>query len=371
LLKIDAASGSATEMSPKWPQIGKVLAAAAGGDLYVTADPGSGLFNIFRASVDGARLTKIGDDLSDYKNISISADAKFLVAVKSDKVANFFTARPDFTEATQFAQTGAGTLGGPSYLPDGKIIFVSTERGNRDIWQMSADGRTREPITFEDGDDDHPSVSAGRGLVVYVSTRGGVSHVWRMDVSGQNKAQLTDQGGESFPQITRDGKWVIYSSKFEGHFALWKVSADGGDPVRVSDVEANWPAISPDGRSIACLARIATKEGGPDKEKEVKLAVLSADDGRILKLLDADKVQMSPEFPPVIRWSPDGRAVTYVSTSNGVSNIWSQPLTGGAPRRLSDFSTDRIFSYDWSSDEKQVLYSRGSIRNDIVLFQDL
>ena len=36
-------------------------------------------------------------------------------------------------------------------------------------------------------------------------------------------------------------------------------------------------------------------------------------------------------LPARMRWTPDGRAITYVANQNGVADIWSQPLDGGEP----------------------------------------
>ncbi len=54
----------------------------------------------------------------------------------------------------------------------------------------------------------------------------------------------------------------------------------------------------------------------------------------------------------------------------GISNIWSQPLDGGAPKQLTDFKTDRIFAFDWSRDGKQLAVSRGTVTSDVVLIKD-
>ena len=47
-------------------------------------------------------------------------------------------------------------------------------------------------------------------------------------------------------------------------------------------------------------------------------------------------------------------AYLRVVTRGGVSNIWAQPIDGSAPKQLTHFKTDRIFSFDWSGDGKQL-----------------
>jgi hypothetical protein len=59
-----------------------------------------------------------------------------------------------------------------------------------------------------------------------------------------------------------------------------------------------------------------------------------------------------------IRWASDDRAVTYVDTRGGVSNIWSQPLDGRPPKQITDFKSDRIMFFDWSRDGKRLALAR-------------
>jgi len=74
-------------------------------------------------------------------------------------------------------------------------------------------------------------------------------------------------------------------------------------------------------------------------------------------------------MPARIRWAPDGRAVTYLSAQNGISDIWSQPIDGGKPKRLTNFKADTIFSFDWSRDNKLVI-SHGISASDVVLIRN-
>jgi Tol biopolymer transport system component len=117
------------------------------------------------------------------------------------------------------------------------------------------------------------------------------------------------------------------------------------------------PAVSPDGKLIAYSLRTP---GSPDR-----LAVLSLDGGSPVKTFDAQL-----EGPALIRWTPDGRAMTYVSHQNGISDIWSQSLDGGEPKKLTDFEADQIFSFDWSRENKLVI-SYGTNTSDIVLIRNI
>jgi Tol biopolymer transport system component len=70
-------------------------------------------------------------------------------------------------------------------------------------------------------------------------------------------------------------------------------------------------------------------------------------------------------------WTPDSKAVAYLETKNGVTNIWSQPIAGGPPLQLTHFTSDRMMSFDFSPDGKQIAYSRGHTSSDAVRITNL
>jgi len=67
---------------------------------------------------------------------------------------------------------------------------------------------------------------------------------------------------------------------------------------------------------------------------------------------------------------PDGTAIAYAARQSGVGNIWTQSLDGGAPKQLTHWSPNPIFSFDWSRDGKWLAYASGSLTSDVVLIAD-
>ena len=57
-------------------------------------------------------------------------------------------------------------------------------------------------------------------------------------------------------------------------------------------------------------------------------------------------------------------------TCGGVSNLWAQPIDGGAPKQLTDFKNDLIFAFDFSRDGKQLALSRGTLTSDVILISN-
>ena len=147
-----------------------------------------------------------------------------------------------------------------------------------------------------------------------------------------------------------------------------KVSIDGGEPVRlVGGNDVVQPAVSPDGKSIVYVYRKDLFRG---------IAIMPFDGGEPTKLLDlppgyntaASSVgSHTGGNSQALHWLPDGRSLAYIVTRDGVSNIWSMPIDGGAPKQLTNFTTDQIAWFDLSRDGKPTLFSRGATTKDVVL----
>jgi len=73
----------------------------------------------------------------------------------------------------------------------------------------------------------------------------------------------------------------------------------------------------------------------------------------------------------VVQWSLDGKSILYTVNANNVSNIWSQPLSGEAPKQITDFKDSLMTSFAWSRDGKQLASTRGVLMRDAVLVTDL
>ncbi len=345
--------------SRRWYGIRRLAWLADGSGLLMTAaEHPSDFFSqqLWYLSYASGEAQKITNDLNHYENLSLSADSGTLVTLQQARSANVWIApNGDATRAKQLTSLTSKLDGlqGVAWTPDGKIVYHSMAGGSEGIWIMDADGNNRSQLTTGETVDYQPSVSRDGRYIVFVSERTGTRSIWRINIDGSNPKQLTLTSvvGNNPPQCTPDNQ-VVYQSAG----ALWKVSIDGGEPVKIGE-DMRGPAVSPDGKLIAYSLGMP---GSFDK-----LAVFSIDGGSSVKTYDAQL-----EGPGRIRWAPDGRAVTYVSRQNGISDIWSQPIDFGEPKKLTDFKADRIFSFDWSRENKLVI-SYGTNSSDIVLIRNI
>ncbi len=361
--QINAADGKETILAPReWVSVGRISWMRNGRGMIVSAvDQGSTLAQIQYISLPRLEVRRITNDLNDYRDMSLTIDSTALVTVQSEAHVNVWVqSAADLTAGTRITD-GVGQYNGVrglTWTPNGQIVYVSRASGSQDIWTMDRDGGSPLQLTTaETRADIYPAVSPDGRYIVYVSTRTGNSNIYRMDLANGSEIQLTTGTSEEFPVVSADSRWVIYTATSSTNFTLWKVPIDGGRPVQLTSRLSQWPAVSPDGRHIVCWYR-------PKPDSRWQLAVIPIDGGEPEKIIE---MPVNAESSIPTRWMPDGSGISYVSTSNGVSNIWLQPLDGSAPRQLTGYTSDQIFWFDWSWDGNHLACSRGSVTNDIVL----
>jgi Tol biopolymer transport system component len=94
--------------------------------------------------------------------------------------------------------------------------------------------------------------------------------------------------------------------------------------------------------------------------------VIPFEGGPIIKTFDLPPTV--DEFAGV-RWTPDGRAITYIDT-RGTPNLWSQPYDGGPVKQLTNFKSNGVWQCAWSRDGKWLALVRGTVTKDAVLISN-
>ena len=113
---------------------------------------------------------------------------------------------------------------------------------------------------------------------------------------------------------------------------------------------------------IACHYRDDPNDGP-------RLAIIPSEGGQPIKLFDARRSN-AETVSGAFNGHLMGKPLPTSRQLGDVSNIWSQPLNGDPPKPLTDFKSDSIFSFSWSRDGKQLVYSRGAVTSDVVLIRD-
>jgi serine/threonine protein kinase/Tol biopolymer transport system component len=347
-----------------WAIVERVAWLKGGRGLVITAaEQSSSPFQIWHVSYPDGALHRITNDLDSYVGLSLSQDSSKLVSVNSNRLSSLWVVpNGDAGRATQLT-SGVTKHFGLTWTPDGKLVYSSIASGNADIWTMNPDGTNPRQLTTDVHADRDPSVSPDNRYITFASDRSGKFNIWRMDSDGNNQKKITDGDDEEFPQISPDGHSVVYQGFVNGVPTLWRITEDGSKPVQLTNSYSNWPVVSPDGKWIACSYL-------DEESARWKLAVFPFDGGAPTKTFDMPMPYLQHFVWQKIRWTADGQALTYIDRRGGISNIWSQPLSGGDPRQLTDFKADQIFNFAWSADGKQLACARGVVTSDAVLISE-
>jgi len=342
----------------RWEWLGNMAWLSDGRGLIVNGqEPTSNSRQIEYLSYARGEVRRITTDTNDYRGVSLTADSRTLATVQEKSSFDTWVAPlAEVGRARPVTSGGSSSL--PTWGPTGKIAFSkSGAQGEWDIWIMDADGSNARQLTANAGWNNIPRVSPDGRYIVFTSERTGTAHLWRMDMDGNNPRQLTNSPEDYLwhdSDCTPDGRWVVYS-RVGADGGLWKVSIDGGEPVRLNTAHRGYhPAVSPDGKLLAYHYQDSGRNG---------MEVMSLDGSAPAKRFD---IGMGP-----IRWTADGQSLLFIKNESGVSNLWSQPISGEPPRQISHFNSELIPSFDLSQDGKQLVLNRGTANRDVVLIRDL
>jgi Tol biopolymer transport system component len=139
--------------------------------------------------------------------------------------------------------------------------------------------------------------------------------VYTIPVTGGRETQLTDVLGlDDGPEYSPDGKYLWFNSTRSGLMQLWRMHADGSNPVQMTFDEANnwFGHVSQVG---VRLVFITYKKGDvePDKhppKKNVQLRLMPACGGDFTVIAELFGGQGTIN---VNSWSPDNKTIAFVS----------------------------------------------------------
>ena len=182
-----------------------------------------------------------------------------------------------------------------------------------------------------------------------------------MDLDGGNLKELTEVEDQN-PHISPDSRQVVYASwNLSQGSSMWQVSLDGGKPEQLTDYYIQVPVFSPDGKWIAFL--YYDDQVTP---KRWRTGIIPAT-GHVKPVKSFDRPNIDYQH---IQWTPDGQSLSYMGAPAFPSNVWLQPVSGGEPKKLTDFKSDIIYRHVWSRDGKQIALARGNEISDVVLIRN-
>jgi serine/threonine protein kinase len=307
-------------------------------------------------------IRRLTNDLDRYKFLSISNDGKWLAAVQVQDSFTTSIAPVSKPDQGTVMSTGKSDGVGLVWKADGTLFLQNVDS---EFSSLTPNGK-RVSLFKEDVFRGGFSVCRNGQVIIQRMGTGGVGNantLWRMDGTGRKLTQLTEGPLDFAGDCSPDAQSVIYLSLQGNTVCLTRVAVNGGRPVVLSKGHNDVLGLrySPDGREIADLEW--SDENGT-------LVIRNAQNGQALRSFELP-AGFDPPFNSagwILRWTPDGRALTYaLQKGDGSSvNLWRQSLAGGVPHQITNFP-DEIVAYDWSPDGKQLALTRNTESRDVVL----
>jgi dipeptidyl aminopeptidase/acylaminoacyl peptidase len=148
-----------------------------------------------------------------------------------------------------------------------------------------------------------------------------------MNPARQNASGLiTSLGGENAgPQISPDGKKLLFMSDRAGGMDIWVSDRDGSNPIQLTAIgTVGAPRWSPDGKTIAFDVGL-----GLDWQQPRAIFLVKAYGGSPRPLVQ-DRFNN-----PAPSWSRDGAWIYFPSDRSGDWEVWKVPSLGGMPVQVT------------------------------------
>lgn len=190
----------------------------------------------------------------------------------------------------------------PAFSPDGSsIAFFQNDKGPiGDYWIIPTQGGEAKRLTFDNIFGGAPVWTSDGESVIFPSQRAGSMTLWRVPAAGgQPEPVLTSAGEDTEPEISRDGRKLIYTNTRNSHVLTVSNPATGKSrELKESRVDIVDPTFSHDGSKILFF--------GISEQGDIQIFTIEAD-GKNLTQVTRGKGERN--IHP--QWAADGSSIYF------------------------------------------------------------
>jgi eukaryotic-like serine/threonine-protein kinase len=355
LYAISLSDSKAVEIYSSIGAIGRPLWVRNGKEFLVTLeDVRSHRGQLWTISYPQGKALRFTNDLSDYSSaIGLTRNARALATIVTSSISNVWVAPAGDLSHPYQITSGEPSLFQISELQNSKLLALGGG-----LWTMNSNATKLRRLT--DIHDPQWIESCGNHVFA-LAAEDGRSVLMRMNLEGSSATALASADEILSPACSPEDRYVYYLNLAHPD-KVSRVSVEGGPRVDVAYLLGDTPlgnlTVSPDGKFLA----YPYQQYSPPR---VALAIIPATGGAPLRTFTL------PGFIGRLRYSPDGKALQYLMTRNGATNLWQQPVDSSKARQLTNFNSGQIFDFSWSVDRSHLLLTRGQSTRDVVLIANL
>jgi len=318
---------------------------------------------LWALDVESKVARRVSSGLDQYASVAASRDGRRIVATIANPTSSLWSV-PILDRPVQEAEVKT--------YPVTTIRGLAPRFGATSLFYLSTRGAGDGLWRFRDGEASEVWKGANRALfeptavtkdelrVCVVVRQQGRRHLTIMSADGTNVRTLAasldilGEAGQGTADWSPDGGWIVTGGRDAQGPGLFKIPAEGGEPVRLVAGQVANPVWSPDGKLIVY--------SGGFFNGQVELRGVRPDGHAV-------------ELPPLrvrpggYRFVPDGTGLVYLPLLRSL-DFWLYDFTTGKTRPLTHLDDQGLLAtFDITPDGKQIVFDRTRTNSNIALIE--